>query len=690
MTNDYIRGGQVAKNEIVMFWQNVKMVFVPIFTAVGVLSVIVFLNITEKYERYLWWKHIHAEVHLESMGNKILVEFVYPNGVLGKVYASSILDSTNVINAYNHITWLISFFLIGSVILTLSLFLMITVFLKGKGKKLAEEKVIDGVMPVKSSDELIKKIEIENKKINCIPRYEVAGVPFYDNSENLHLGVSGNVGQGKTQVLIPLVEKIESNNDKAIIYDKPRAFTKLFFCEQRDVILNPMDARSAPWNIHAEAKNATDYDSIFEAMIPLPQNTEPYWTLAARTIASKTALRFRQTGEYRMRPFLEKLYTTSLEDMANLLQGTEAASIIDKNNPKTGESIRSIMSTYIKCLGYCYDSPVYDEQSNTQDLSRLFSISQWVRDDDKKGFVFITTQGDQEATLKPLITTFFNIAVNAGMSMEASHERRIFVMLDELPALNKLPSITAGAAELRQFGFCFVGGWQLYSQLEEVYGVTGAKSIAGLLTTRIQFNAGAEESNVKHAAQQFGTYTVRIPDESLSIGVGAYRDGANFKFKDEKRDVVTVGDISSLPKLNGYIRMAGGQFPVAPFTHEYYMPEAKSVGMVERPLEQLAMGSYLIIGDNQYESPVPELPPQESDETEEDNGTSDSDQERPPLPEPDKRQLGQLVKDEFTPKKPPLDKEGLFDPQKAEAEYKAAEVKRAEKDIDLDQEMDFF
>ncbi|PRQ65117.1 type IV secretion system DNA-binding domain-containing protein [Vibrio mediterranei] len=680
LTSDYIKGGQVTKNAVVMFWQNVKMVAFPLFVITAIICVAVFYNVTDPYERYLFGKYINAEVHLDSVGDRTTLEFKYPDGTIGKAYASDILKSSQVANSYNRLKWIINSLSLVGLLLMCLLFYLISKVLYKKGAEISKEEVIDGVRPVDDINVLIEDINHKNRIINSVPKYYLCGVPFYDGGEILHMGISGSPGQGKTQILIPFVESIYANGDKGIIYDKARSFVR-FFYQNDDVILNPLDERSPPWNIHAEASNATDYDAIFEAMIPIPPNTEPYWTVAARTVASKTALRFRQAGEYRMSPLLEKLYNTTLDEIATLLEGTEAGALIDKDNPKTGESIRSIMSSYIKCLGYCYDAPVYDVSTGSQDLKRLFSLTEWVRDDNKKGCVFITSKGDQNATLKPLITTFFNIAVTAGMSMEACHERRVFVMLDELPALNKLPAIVSGAAELRQFGFSFIGGWQLYSQLVEVYGTAGAQSMAGLLTTRVQFNAGSEETNVKHASKQFATYTVKIPDDSLSIGVGPYRDGANFKFKNEKRDCVTEGQISALPKLHGYIRMAGGEFPVAPFTHKFYIPEPKAEGMVERPLEKLAMGCHLVIGDDIRPLPVPEDPPSE-DKVGSAKKTEDSDSKA--VNTRKARKLGAQAQSESGVSVPDqlLDDDGLYDPNKAEQAHKK-QAKSNDFDIDL-------
>ncbi|MBV7300286.1 type IV secretion system DNA-binding domain-containing protein [Enterovibrio paralichthyis] len=595
---DFIRGGQVAKNQVIMFSQNIKMSLIPTLTIVTVLSLCCFFIFTDNYERYLWWEYISAEVAVESNAAHIPVDFKYPDGTAYKVFPQDIISSVNVRGAHEKVSTLIDMILLVALLISVVSVFSVNAYLTRKGEKLAEERVIDGLRPFDNQQQLIDMVRSENKRIGYTERYHIFDIPLYNGSELQHIGISGNTGQGKTQTILPLVKEIRGYNDKAIIYDKARAFVSYFYNADNDIILNPLDSRSPDWNIHAEATDATHYDAIAEAMIPLPKGQEPYWSLAARTIFSKTALRFAQAREYRMRPLLLKLYSTTLEEMAAMLQGTEAGALLDMNNPKTGESIRSVMSTYIKCLGYCKDNGVLvDPDTGIQDKSRLFSITEWVKNDERRGFIFITVKGEHSATLKPLITTFYNVAIVAGMSLSPSKTRRLFVMMDELPSINKLPALTSGAAELRQFGFSFVLGWQLYSQLEEVWGTSGAQTVSGLLNTRIQFNPGTEPANVKHASEQFGSYTVLMPDEGYSFGVGVYRDGANLKYKEDKRACVTPSAISIVPPLNGFIRLAGGMFPVSPFSVPYHEPDTIAKDLIDRPLEELALGDMLVISD---------------------------------------------------------------------------------------------
>nr|WP_269745499.1 type IV secretion system DNA-binding domain-containing protein [Candidatus Orientia mediorientalis] len=46
----------------------------------------------------------------------------------------------------------------------------------------------------------------------------------------------------------------------------------------------------------------------------------------------------------------------------------------------------------------------------------------------------------------------------------------MWFILDELPALQRIPSLPIALAESRKYGGCFVAGLQNIHQLEEIYG----------------------------------------------------------------------------------------------------------------------------------------------------------------------------------------------------------------------------
>ncbi|WP_227634662.1 type IV secretion system DNA-binding domain-containing protein, partial [Klebsiella pneumoniae] len=70
------------------------------------------------------------------------------------------------------------------------------------------------------------------------------------------------------------------------------------------------------------------------------------------------------------------------------------------------------------------------------------------------------------------------------LGLSASRERRIWLFLDELPSLHKLPNLPEFCAEARKFGGCTFVAIQNFPQLRQIYGKDFAESIWDLLNTR--------------------------------------------------------------------------------------------------------------------------------------------------------------------------------------------------------------
>ena len=223
--------------------------------------------------------------------------------------------------------------------------------------------------------------------------------------------------------------------------------------------MNPLDARAPRWSPFLEARNPRDFDMMAAALIPQQKDTvDPFWVTAARQLFSNGAGVLRQKGIAENRVLVDHLLKTDLTALAEAMEGTVAQSIVDPDNPKTALSVRAMLTANLSALEFLPDE------------GKPFSIREWISDEDRDGFLFLTSRGDQHASLRGLISTWLEIAVNAMLSLAQDDGRRIWVILDELPTLHQVPSLQPGLAESRQFGGCFVLGVQVASALRDLYG----------------------------------------------------------------------------------------------------------------------------------------------------------------------------------------------------------------------------
>ena len=263
--------------------------------------------------------------------------------------------------------------------------------------------------------------------------YSIAGIPYPERTETQHTIVSGTTGSGKTVLIADLVSQIRARGERCVIYDKMGSYTRSFFDPARDVLMNPLDARAPRWSPFLEARNPRDFDMMAAALIPQQKDTvDPFWVTAARQLFSNGAGVFWKQGVTENKVLVDHLLKTDLTALAKAMEGTVAQSIVDPENPKTALSVRAMLTAHLGALEFLPDE------------GKPFSIRDWIGKEDKDGFLFLTSRGDQHASLRGLISTWLEIAVNAMLTLAQDDGRRIWVILDELPTLHQVPSLQPG------------------------------------------------------------------------------------------------------------------------------------------------------------------------------------------------------------------------------------------------------
>ncbi len=398
--------------------------------------------------------------------------------------------------------------------------------------------------------------------------HTIARIPWPKGAETQHTIVSGTTGSGKTVLIADLVEQIRKRGERCVVYDKMGSYTETFFDPRQDVLLNPLDDRAPRWSPFLEARTARDFDTMANALIPRQKDAaDPFWITAARQLFSRGAAVLWQRGESRNRVLVDLLLKTELGELADAMEGTATQSIVDPANPKTALSVRAMLTANIGAMELLPDE------------GEPFSIREWIGREEGGGFLFLTSRGDQHASLRGLISTWLEIAVNALLSLPRDDGRRIWVILDELPTLHQLPSLEPGLAESRQYGGCFVLGVQVFSALRDLYGRDGATTISGLCGTRVVL-AAPDKDTSEWSAASLGNVEV----ETLSEGVSyeTPREGVTLSTRREERPLVLPSEVSRLENLSGYLKFPGPS-PVARIRPKYRKRDIVAARFVPRP-----------------------------------------------------------------------------------------------------------
>ena len=577
-TKLFIRGGQTFLHNVRMFTQVGKKVSLAMIIMFFILTGLFFYLNSTAYQRYIGKVFVKAHV-MVLVHNKPKQVVKMPTGESYPVYCAAIIKApmvTNIIRQLQH-NLLIAF--IESLFVA-SIFLILMVkWLQRRGEKQSRARIIRGSELV-DGQTLNKCI----KKTGRVSPYQIGGVSLPFGSETQHIQVVGTTGSGKTVAIRDLLTTIRERGERAIIYDKGGTYLSRFYREDQDVILNPLDVRGRSWNVWAECEDKADLEALAEALMPMPINNtmDPFWIKAARMIFVSTANELKDDPKRSNLMLLQYLLTADLGKIHHLLRHTEAESLVSEKVQKTALNVKTVMATYLKSLLYL------------QDEGEIFSIRDWILNEQNKACLFVSSDGRKHPTIRPLISAWINTATKELLSLAPDDNRRIWFILDELATLHALPFLAAVKSESRKFGGCFLLGHHGASQLRTIYGNDGAASLSNLCSTRF-FLRLPENDDAEPASRNIGTYEIEEVNESVSYGANTMRDGISVSRQTREKRLVLPTEIQVVNDLQGYLRVKG-DFPAAkvslnyvnhPIIHEEFLAREMDPDPLRQKIESL-------------------------------------------------------------------------------------------------------
>jgi type IV conjugative transfer system coupling protein TraD len=549
----FTRGGQTTLHYIRMVLQVVKQFTFWVLMIILLLFGTILYVKTTSYERSVMVDYglAHLAVRMSSDPDH-RIAFTLEDGRTVDVRPAAIIQNEGVqaivASFYRDVAYstVICFFTFFGLLIWGVRFMTLT------GEDQAEEEFLRGgsLVPVKDLKQAIKD------KKEPLGTVSIGGVRLPKASEPAGILLCGGPGTGKSQIFLKALSEIRAAGQPAIVYDVAGSFIEAFYDPSRDVILNPLDKRSKPWNVWADAESVWEYDSLAESLIPdKAQGNDPMWALAARKVFVEICKQLKREGRTTNQALTSTILTIPKEELFELLKQTEAASLLDKDATKVVTSVRIMLASYSQSMTYLHDA------------GEPFSIRKWVQDPKKKGWIFVSTKADQKAALRPLITCWMDIAASAVLSIPPSRQRRIWLSLDELPTMNKLPSLLNTMTNSRKYGGCTIIGFQSYPQMCEIYEKHGADAISEGCSTWGILRANGDITG-EWGSKGLGKTEVNETSEGLSYGAHEIRDGVNLTKNRRTREIVMSTELTNLPDLHGYLRL-GRKFPVAHFVLKY-------------------------------------------------------------------------------------------------------------------------
>ena len=359
---------------------------------------------------------------------------------------------------------------------------------------------------------------------------QVGGIPIDPAVEVQHIIGVGAPGTGKTVVNEAVLDVVRTRGQRAIVYDSTGEFVSHFYRPDKDIILSPIDTRSVQWSPWAEGTDPYSLLNLATAFIP-ESNPDKFWGEAGRAILQSV---LEQTKD--MAAFSDTLFKMELGELYDSIVASGYGGYIGP--PNQFASARSVACVYCRPLTYL--PPL---------TAKPFSIREWIRDEYKDSWLFVSSRADVHESIRPLISMWLGIAVQSCMSLSPDRARRLWFVLDELPTLQKLPSLDLLLAGARKYGAAAILGVQSIAQIRDVYGREAAAALLSHPSTRLTLRVGDSET-AEYLSKNLGDrHTIRkVSSES--------KDGSTSESEQHSIEAAVLpSEILALPNLMGYLRV---------------------------------------------------------------------------------------------------------------------------------------
>ncbi|RND31034.1 DUF87 domain-containing protein [Vibrio cholerae] len=417
-----------------------------------------------------------------------------------------------------------------------------------RGKEIKEDKYIRGAKLV--SAEKLKGEIVEKHGVSDLT---IGDFPIPTGFSKKHTLISGTTGAGKSTALTHLLKAIRARGDRAVVYDKKGEFVEMFYRDGVDHILNPADSRSHQWTPWEEMESPFDADWISETLLPSSNSnsgSEKFFTSAARAVVSAALQNLYLDGPKSLLSLLRATAWNDLELLKELVAGTPAETYFNEDNERTLESIRSTIVDGVRPLRLLKE----------ENKKGFFSIRDWIAEGDEPNaddsWLFLPVRESEIEIQKPLISTWIQAAAKGLMARGVNNERTLWIVVDELPSLKKIPALSMLMAEGRGFGAAVVLGIQEINQLEEEFGKNTSKTILGLCSTQFHFRLNNADT-AEWVSKVLGEAEREEVDEDLNYSADDIRDGVRVSSKRQNRKIVLPSEIMDLPDLSCFAKIWG-------------------------------------------------------------------------------------------------------------------------------------
>jgi type IV conjugative transfer system coupling protein TraD len=567
----FTQGGQIHTHNLRMLQQVIGSTLkVGLWIAVAVFVGLIYYD--HPWQEF-WLVGVYAKAWFMTNCPETISSFS-PSSLIHMMDGSSQYFSDRMIMGSEHFHNQMQYFmwsgikkLIQSLLVGVVGAVLLSWFWTRKGRKSQEKEIISGLELV-TPEELAERVRNDEEGAS---HYEIVNIPLPKYQEFTHFLINGSTGSGKSVMISRFLAQVRFHGDQAIVVDTTGALLSSFYHEERDILLNPLDKRSTPWNMWKELTKETLVEEVSAALVPPDPQQKAFWYKNARTILSETIMSLMDQDRMTYKDLVRTILMIPLKDLGRMIKDTPAESLINGSIEETAASFRATLVESIK--GF---TKMEDTKDGISFLNKLANP-------EDKGWIFLACLSDQREFLRSIFSVQLSLIIKGIMRrpiVPDDKKQRIWIVIDELASLNALPSLQTALEEVRKHGGCVILGFQDFGQLDVIYGHETVNTFSNLTGTKILLRCN-DVKLAERNAKYFGEQEVRETSESLSFGAHQMRDGVSLSERIYKKPLITATDMSKLKKLQAYVKFAG-DFPIAKIKIPYLIRTQDEPAFIEK------------------------------------------------------------------------------------------------------------
>ncbi len=419
--------------------------------------------------------------------------------------------------------------------------------------------------------------------LDRILRREYRSVRIPHEIENQHFLLMGDRGMGKSTLIRQILLQVAARRETAIVYDPALEYTPEFYNPERgDLILNPLDDRAPYWSPAEEVRHDAEAFSLAGSLYPDQPLKEPFFSRAPRAIFAHLLTLGLPAEELAW-------WMCHEEEITRPVEGTKLEAMIA---PVAAE--REYVLAELKAVGR-----VLRLLPSVKEGRMSWSSREWSRQ--RRGWLFLTSTSQTREWLLPLASFWLDLLVLRLMNQGMAGLPPVWLVVDDVTTLQKLPQLYTAMAEKRKSNNRIVLGLDNVSQLEKVYGKETA-SMLSQAATKI-FLRTTDPDSANWISQTIGEVEIERLQENQTPWYSWHQE--NGLVEHQRHRLVMPSEIMELAPRHSYLK--SGNLVVRLSLPQLNLPR-KQPAFVERILERAIPASWTANVDSSPKQQAVERP----------------------------------------------------------------------------------